>query len=210
MENGREFWRDVLVAGGCTTVPRWAADPVPGVGVHAAPLPDDLAAGLRVRAAELGVPVSAVLLAAHAKVLASLTGEREVVTRHLVAGGRALPCRLVVGDGSWRALVAAAARTAAALAEHAGFAVDELRRELGVSGPSSETVFDPAGDGADLPGDVVLRVGVVGDRLVLRFRTDALDAAAAARIVGYHLTALAALVADPDAEHGRQSLLSAG
>ncbi|HYH29890.1 MAG TPA: non-ribosomal peptide synthetase, partial [Pseudonocardia sp.] len=47
-------------------------------------------------------------------------------------------------------------------------------------------------------------------RLVLRFRTDALDAAAAARIVGYHLTALAALVADPDAEHGRQSLLSAG
>ena len=36
-----------------------------------------------------------------------------------------------------------------------------------------------------------------------------LDADCAARIAGYHLTALALIVADPDAEHGRQSLLSA-
>ena len=36
-----------------------------------------------------------------------------------------------------------------------------------------------------------------------------LDADSAARIAGYHLTALALIAADPDAEHGRQSLLSA-
>ena len=36
-----------------------------------------------------------------------------------------------------------------------------------------------------------------------------LDADCAARIAGYHLTALALIAADPDAEHGRQSLLSA-
>jgi amino acid adenylation domain-containing protein len=50
-----------------------------------------------------------------------------------------------------------------------------------------------------------------GDQLVLRlrYRSDVLDADCAARIGGYHLTALALITADPDAEHGRQSLLSA-
>src|SRR2546428_12434279 len=45
--------------------------------------------------------------------------------------------------------------------------------------------------------------------LRLRYRTDVLDADCAARIAGYHLTALALSAADPDAEHARQSLLSA-
>ena len=36
-----------------------------------------------------------------------------------------------------------------------------------------------------------------------------MDKDGAARIAGYHLTALALIAADPDAEHGRQSLLSA-
>src|SRR5439155_5552495 len=45
--------------------------------------------------------------------------------------------------------------------------------------------------------------------LQLRYRTEALDAGCAARIAGYHLAALALIAADPDAEHGRQSLLSA-
>jgi hypothetical protein len=45
--------------------------------------------------------------------------------------------------------------------------------------------------------------------LRLRFRTEVLDAEAAARIAGYHLTALGLIVADPDAEHARTSLLSA-
>src|SRR5262249_52754574 len=44
--------------------------------------------------------------------------------------------------------------------------------------------------------------------LRLRYRMDALDADCAARIAGYHLTALALIAADPDAEHARQSLLS--
>jgi amino acid adenylation domain-containing protein len=44
--------------------------------------------------------------------------------------------------------------------------------------------------------------------LRLRYRTDAIDADCAARIAGYHLTALALIAADPDAEHRRQSLLS--
>jgi len=49
------------------------------------------------------------------------------------------------------------------------------------------------------------------DNLVLRlrYRTDLLDADGAARIAGYHFTALALIAADPAAEHARQSLLSA-
>src|SRR5207302_1859930 len=43
----------------------------------------------------------------------------------------------------------------------------------------------------------------------LRYKTDAMDASCAARIAGYHVTALALIATDPDAEHARQSLLSA-
>ncbi len=209
----REFWRDTLVAGGGTAIPRWAAAPVPGVEVHDAPIPAGDVAELRRWAGE-GVPLSAVLLAAHLKVLAAVTGEREVVVGLHVADAGPLPCRLTVAGGSWRALVLAAARIEAGVLAHRAVAVEELRRELGVPGPSYESVLDPTGEeGGDLAAGVVLRVGVVGDggRLTLRlwYRTDALDAVAAARIAGYHLAALALIAADPDAEHGRQSLLSA-
>ena len=45
--------------------------------------------------------------------------------------------------------------------------------------------------------------------LRLRYRTDVVDADGAARIAGYHLSALELMAADLDAEHRRQSLLSA-
>src|ERR1051326_4702074 len=103
-EAGREFWRGVLVAGGFIAIPRWTLDPVPGVAEHETTIPDDLVAGLRRLADGLVVPLRSVLLAAHAKVLAALSGECEVVTGYVavagdaaVAGkgaGRALPCRL--------------------------------------------------------------------------------------------------------------------
>ncbi|MCH6172489.1 AMP-binding protein, partial [Pseudonocardia alaniniphila] len=82
-----------------------------------------------------------------------------------------------------------------------------------LSEPPFETVLDPAGAGGDLAADTVLWVGVARRAgrwaLRLRYRTDVLDADYAARVAGYHLTALSLIVADPDAEHGRQSLLSA-
>ena len=44
------------------------------------------------------------LLAAHAKVLAALSGEREVVTGYVaVAGSPPLPCRLTTEPEPWRA-----------------------------------------------------------------------------------------------------------
>jgi amino acid adenylation domain-containing protein len=213
-EAGRKFWRGVLVPGGFTAIPRWTLDPVPGVARHEAPIPGDHVPALRRLAYELAVPLSSVLLAAHAKVLAALSGEREVVTGYVaVPGDRPLPCRLTTEPESWRSLVVAARRAESGLLSHKDFPVDELRRELGMTEPLSETVFDPTGDGGDLAEETALWAGIAqhGDGLVLRlrYRTDVLDAHCAARIAGYHLTALALIAADPDAEHRRQSLLSA-
>jgi amino acid adenylation domain-containing protein len=213
-EAGQEFWRGVLAAGGFTAIPRWTLHPAPGIGEHDATIPDDLVAAVRRLADELEVPFGSVVLAAHAKVLAVLSGEREVVTGYLGgAGGRALPCRVGTEPDTWGALLQNVARVESDLLRHRNLPVEELERALGVAGPSFETVFDPADRGGRLAEDTVLHVGVAvgGGRVVLllRYRTDALDADCAARIAGYHLTALALIVADPDAEHGHQSLLSA-
>ena len=82
-----------------------------------------------------------------------------------------------------------------------------------MTGPLFETVIDPGGVGGELDEGTVLWVAISAqdDRLALRvrYRTNVLDAGCAARIAGYHLTALALIAADPDAEHGHQSLLSA-
>ncbi|MFD5862175.1 non-ribosomal peptide synthetase [Streptomyces chartreusis] len=210
---GREFWRGVLGAGGVTTIPRWTADPAVRVAEHETTLTGELTAALSRLADELAVPLRSLLLAAHAKVLAALSGEHEVTTGYVpVPAGRPLPCRLSVAPDSWRTLVLHTHRAESELLRHKDFPVDGLRQELGLPGPSGEAVFDPHGAGGELAGNAVLRVEFPrGGRrtLRLRYRTDALDRAGAARIAGYHLTALTLLAADPDATHGRQSLLSA-
>ena len=138
-ETGRDFWRGVLVAGGFTAVPRWTLEPATGVAEHRMTVPDDLVAGLRRLADELAVPPGSLLLAAHAKVLAVLSGEREVVTGYVaVEGGRPLPCRLTTEPDSWRTVVLDAHRVESELLSHRGFPVDELRREL----PEGARLFD--------------------------------------------------------------------
>ncbi len=212
-EAGREFWRDVLLSGEPTQVPRWTLQPVTGVAEHEAAVPDGLVAGLRRLADELEVSLGSVLLAAHAKVLAALTGEAEVTTGYVAPGDSTpLPCRLTTGSDSWRSLLLDVHRVESELLAHRDLPVDELRRELGVPGPSFETVLDPTGEAGPPAEATVLQVGLTlrdGSVVVrLRYRTDALDADCATRIAGYHLTALTLMAADADAEHGRQSLLS--
>ncbi|MFI8236694.1 amino acid adenylation domain-containing protein [Streptomyces sp. NPDC085866] len=214
VEADREFWSRVLTAGGTTAVPRWVREPVPGTAEHEVSVPDDVADAARGLVRQLAVPVSALLLAAHAKVLAALSGEQDVVTGY-AAGvrGEPLPCRLSVPSGSWRALVSTAQHAEAELLAHREFPVDELCRELGTAEPSYEVVFGPRGGAENtLVDDGVLQVRWSDRdgrlRLRLRYRTDVLDATSAARIGGYHLTALRLMTADVDAEHTRQSLLS--
>jgi amino acid adenylation domain-containing protein len=210
-DTSREFWRQVLLAGGSTAIPRWTLTPRPGIARHATMLHGSLVATLRRRAAEMEVPLRSVLLAVHARVLAALSGEADVVTRYLAGNlEHPLPCRLSTDARSWRALVRHASAVEAGLWAHRDVALDDLQRELDLTGPASEVVLDLTSD-EDLPGDAVLQVGFPGDgtRLVLRYRKDVLDAGAAARIAGYHVAALRLLAADPDADPERQSLLSA-
>src|SRR5260370_13718510 len=213
-ERGREFWRGVLLGGGFTAVRQWTLDPVAGVGEHKARMPDELVAALRRLANDLAVPLSSVLLAAHAKVLGALSGEHEVCTGYAVEGCSPLLLRMTTEPHSWRAMLLETNRAESELLSHRGFPVDDLRRELGLIKPLFETVFalTTAGDGAELAKETVLRVGFVerdGLVLRLRYKTDVLDADCAARIADYHHTALALITADPDSEHARQTLLSA-
>ena len=210
--SGPEFWRGVLTAGGSTAIPRWTRNPTPGRATHEATIPDQLLSAVHRLADELAVPLSSVVLAAHAAVLSALSGERAVATGYVGrAGAPPLPCRLLTEQTSWWTLLVDAARVESALLAHQDVPIDDLRRELGLSGPLFETVIDPSGAGGEPAPDTVLWVGVAQRDgrpiLRMRYRTEVLDAQAAARIAGYHLNALAAMVADPDAEPGRTSLL---
>ncbi|HYP44691.1 MAG TPA: amino acid adenylation domain-containing protein [Propionibacteriaceae bacterium] len=211
LETAREFWRLDLLAGGLTEVPRWSDSAKTAVAVHELAVPPDVCRQLAALGTELEVPVSSVLLAAHAKVLASLSGESEVRTGYVDRSP--LPCRMTTNPVSWRALVLAAADAEAQVRRHADVDLDALRRELGLGEPPYEVEFDPHGRSGELASETVLRVGVdhQDDHLILRlhYRVDVLDADAAARVAGYHLTALTLALADPDAEHAQQSLLSA-
>lgn len=214
VKSDREFWRHMLLAGGFTTIPRWTLTPVRGVAEHEATIPGHLVAALHRLADELAVPLSSVLLTAHARVLAALSGEREVMTGYIAAEGtKPLPCRLTTESDSWRALLLHTHGVEAELLAHRDFLIDDLRRELGLTEPLFETVFDPISDDGYLAENIVLRVGIAqhGGDLVLRLRyqTEVIDADSAARISGYHLKALALISTDPDARHERQSLLSA-
>ncbi|MFF3215854.1 amino acid adenylation domain-containing protein [Streptomyces sp. NPDC002886] len=227
----REFWHGVLAAGsGFAPLPRWTPAPVAGVAGYETQVPAGQATALRRLADDLGVSLNCVLLAAHAKVLAALGGEQEITTGYVAAsGGRPLPCRLTTGRDSWRVLLRHTHQAVAQLLAHQDFPIDELRRELGLTEPPFETVLDPTGMSGDFPGAeadatpapdsstlaaaTALWTGIAHDddgrlTLRLRYRTDVLDADCAARIAGYHLTALALIAADPDADHAGQSLVS--
>jgi amino acid adenylation domain-containing protein len=211
-ERGREFWRSALLAGGSTALPRWTLDPVAGIGEHEVRIPDELVAALRRLANELAVPLSSVLLTAHAKVLGALSGEREVCIGYALELSSPLPLRMTLGLHSWREVLLETARAESELLSHKDFPVDDLRRQLGLSEPPFETVFEMGAGGGEPAEEVLLRVSFVerdGLGLRLDYKTDVLDSDYAARIAGYHLTALAFIAADPDAEHARQSLLSA-
>ncbi|MFI9824042.1 amino acid adenylation domain-containing protein [Streptomyces sp. NPDC052013] len=214
--DGRVSRHDTTAEAGFTAVPRWARVPVPGTAEHIAPLPGSLVAALHRRARELGVPYTALLLAAHAKVLTVLSGDPAIRTGYRSPVGTGpLPLELTAEPGTWRGLARAArdaeARTLASPAARTvppGLAPAPL-------GPRPDVVFDLTVDEAALPADTTVLVVAASDVdgrpvLRLRHRTDVLDADCAARIAGYHLAALEMIAADPDAEHHRCTLLSPG
>ncbi|MFD5648749.1 amino acid adenylation domain-containing protein [Streptomyces sp. NPDC127039] len=189
-----------------TTVPRWTNAPRPGTARHDTPVPDDVTAALKERARELGVPPTAILLAAHTKVLAVLCGAPAVRSGYRPrAGTGPLPWELTVAPGTWRELVLAAGR-----AQERALAGRPATRSV----PGPEVVFDPVGSEPAEPAAGTVLAVAAGQQhgrhaLRLRYRTDVLDADCAARIGGYHLNALRQIAADPDAPHDRRGLPAA-
>src|SRR5436309_74692 len=184
-ERGREFWRGVLLAGGFAALPRWTLDPVPGVGKLEVGIPGELVAASHRLANELAVPLSSVLLAAHAKVLGALSGERKVYAGYAVQAHSPLPIRMTLGPRSWREVLLDVARAESDLLAHSDVPVDDRGGARGLVEPLFETVFDPSADSGELAEGTVLRVGFAQrDGLVLRlqYRTEVLDATCAARI----------------------------
>ena len=211
-EGDREFWRAVLLAGGFTTVPRWTVNSVSGIGQHEERIPDELGCALRRLADQFAVPFSSVLLTAHAKVIGVLSGEREVCTGYGLELKPPLPLRMTLEPHSWREVLLEVARAEAELLAHKDFPINDLGRELDLSEPLFETVFELRADGdGQITEPTVLRVTFVesdGLALQLRYKTDVLDAEGAARIGGYHRKALELIVADPNSGHSGQTLLS--
>ena len=191
VQPGRDFWHGVLAAGGSTTVPRRTLDPVPGVADYETPISRQMVVAAGRLAYAQGVPLRSLLLAAHApRVLARrCPASADVVVGYLAAPVvRPLfpPASLLDQTASWRALVEKTRRAESALrASTPGSQSTISRRELGVSGPSFETVFDPTGAG-EVSGDAVLHVSFPGAErpphaAAPRYRTDVLDAGCAAR-----------------------------
>ena len=178
-----------------TTVPRWTiagAAPDPGFGRHRAGLPADLADALGGRADELDVDLAVLLFAAQLKVLGAVTSERALVTGRRTKAGRTAHAA-TLADGSWRDLVAVAARALAEPVEADPETWLDLR--TGADGdPGAGTAYALHYD-ADLT-------------LTLTYRQDVLTADHAERLAGYHLVALTLLAGDPEAAHHEQSLLS--
>lgn len=211
-KSDREFWHRLLIGGGNTSLPRFSRKPRAGVAQGKAAVSDELVAALQHLAAALSVPLGSLFLTAYARVLATLSGEHLVVLGYIPAyGGSPLPLRLSTAPESWRALVVETHRAELELLARADFAVDDLRRELGLGEPSFEAVFDSRADASGaLCERALLQAGFVpSEGLVFRYRTEALDAGCAARIAGYQLAALDSIAADPDTDPTKQSLLSA-
>ncbi|HWO68990.1 MAG TPA: amino acid adenylation domain-containing protein, partial [Umezawaea sp.] len=137
-----------------------------------------------------------------------------------------LPLRVRMPNGSWRDLVRAVFDAENDLLPHRRYPMGALQRDLGGT-PLFETNFVytdfrqiPAEDDDVPAGDVarthfalvaafVRQAGGEGLNLEVEYDARALPAAQVALLRGYHLRALAEMVADPDAAHRWVSLLGA-
>ncbi len=209
----QEYWQHALEFGGVTSIPRWTSHPTKSVAEHNSIVSDDLALSMNNFALEHAISNRTIFLTVHAKVLAALSGELEVSIGYVAGDSQSpLPCRLAVQPGSWQSLALDIHRREEELLSHCEFPVGELMRNLDDGQALFETVFDPTGNIDQLPASMVFSFAMVeqGDKPAfrLRYQTQALDAKSAQRIADYHLTALAQMIADPQADHHTQSLLS--
>lgn len=179
-------------------IPRWARQSAAPAGTAelSYALPVRLAARIRLLGRRSAGGWEAALLSAHTVVLSALSGERALVTGYVPhPGSGAAPeapraRSLEVDAESWRELLTASLRSAARPVDGAFETVLDLGDPDGAF---------PAPEHPAVVLTAALRYGDQGPALSLRYRTDVLDAEAAARIAGYYHAALEQLVSEPDA-----------
>ncbi|MFJ9737046.1 amino acid adenylation domain-containing protein [Streptomyces sp. NPDC101166] len=152
----RDFWDEVTEGAPVTRLPYAAtAGGPPRMTWHQAPLPAGLHERLSALAAELGVPLRIVLLAAHARVMALMGGGDEITTGVVVNGRteepdgdkvvgaflNTLPFRLTLVLESWRDLVRRVADLDLRVHEHRRYPLAEVVRRNGGAAPF-ETFFN--------------------------------------------------------------------
>ncbi|MFD9691655.1 amino acid adenylation domain-containing protein [Kitasatospora sp. NPDC059088] len=149
------FWQAQLDGLALGSVPAAPGTGVPDMTVVPRELPAELSAGLGVLAARLQVPVRIVLLTAHLRVIALLTGSEDVVSGAVYNGRIAepdgdrvvglflntLPVRCRVAAESWSALIRQVAATDLAIQPHRRFPMPELRGRV-AGAASFETFFN--------------------------------------------------------------------
>ena len=197
------YWRDALMSGGLTPLPRWTFDSDDAEATVVVALPSGLIDRLDELARQHATTADVLLLAAHARVVASLTGETDAVVGYAPPGwSAALPGRMMLEDASWDGVVDAAAGVARQITEHRDVDLDAIRDELNLTGPPFETAVDASGVLDELPAKAALGVtilrGTTSARLRVRFLTLEFDEETATRIAIYHLRALELLGAGPD------------
>jgi hypothetical protein len=154
----REYWQNLLRESKPTRIPRWPQRKTTGeqsieieeagsgvVNTAGVKLEAHASEGLRALARRAGVPLKTVLLAAHLKVLSSISGEHDIVTG-LVSTGRpettdgerviglflnTLPFRLSLDGGTWEEFVARAFRAERELLPYRRYPLSQIQLENG-------------------------------------------------------------------------------
>ncbi len=162
-QESRQFWMERVSDRPDCRLPRWPADrtaqltgraqphewrehhPEQGFGAVETLLPEELCDGLRELARRCSVPLKAVLLAAHLKVMGLITGTSDLLVG-LTANGRleedggtevrgmflnTVPFRIELPEGSWLDLIKAVFETERQLLPHRRYPLGALQREIG-------------------------------------------------------------------------------
>jgi hypothetical protein len=200
-----------------SAIPRWRTEPrhadMPATE-YACLVPADTVRKLTAFAERPRVPVDSVLLAAHAKVLAALSGERDVLTGYSApgSGGASRPCGVELEDGDWRQLVRAADSAAhrepppPSTARTYEVVLDLSRLDGSTTAPTGPELTAPG-------GPVVLHITFApapdgGLRLRPLGRAEVVDLPYARRVAGHLLTVLELMAVDDTAGHHTARILS--
>ncbi|MFC8722275.1 amino acid adenylation domain-containing protein, partial [Kitasatospora sp. NPDC057198] len=155
----RRYWLDRLADRPQTVIPRLRPRDEQAafdVVLQDVPLPRGLSDRIVALAGRLGVPVKTVLLAAHMKVHAVLTGERDVMTGYEHSGRpeaadaekacglflNSVPMRVELADGSWEGLIRQVYDTETSFLPHRRYPMAKMKQDLQTQVPLFETVFN--------------------------------------------------------------------